>query len=89
MNKVSNQKYIFIVDYWVPFPSSEYGGVQCYIASTENEVIDMIIENCAEYEMEHYPNYYDRIRDCVESCPRYKLSDSEQVDCELVYSFIT
>ena len=30
-------KYLYIVDYWVPFPQSEYGGVVSVSAEDDNE----------------------------------------------------
>ena len=33
-------KYIYIIDYWVPFPQSEYGGVVTLIAEDDTEAFD-------------------------------------------------
>ena len=35
-------KNLFIVDYWVPFPASEYGGIIVLIAENENEAFDIL-----------------------------------------------
>lgn len=35
-------KYLYIVDYWVPFPSSEYGGIVNLIASTDTEAFEIL-----------------------------------------------
>lgn len=35
-------KYLYIVDYWVPFPSSEYGGVIDVIADSDQECFDLL-----------------------------------------------
>ena len=35
-------KYLYIVDYWVPFPQSEYGGVINVIAENEDEVFTLL-----------------------------------------------
>ena len=35
-------KYLYIIDYWIPFPTSEYGGVLCVISETESEVAEVI-----------------------------------------------
>lgn len=35
-------KYLFILDYWVPFPDSEYGGLITLIAKDENEAFDIL-----------------------------------------------
>ena len=38
-------KYVYIMDYWVPFPTSEYGGVLTIIAENDDEVYNLI---CSE-----------------------------------------
>ena len=35
-------KKLYIVDYWVPFPQSEYGGIINVIAESEGEVFELL-----------------------------------------------
>jgi len=35
-------KSLYIVDYWVPFPSSEYGGVVSLIAENDAEAFQLL-----------------------------------------------
>jgi len=35
-------KSLYIVDYWVPFPSSEYGGVVSLIAEDDTEAFELL-----------------------------------------------
>lgn len=35
-------KYIYVVDYWVPFPSSEYGGLITLIAENDAEALELL-----------------------------------------------
>jgi hypothetical protein len=35
-------KSLYIVDYWVPFPSSEYGGVVSLIAENDTEAFEVL-----------------------------------------------
>ena len=35
-------KYLYIVDYWVPFPHSEYGGVVNVIAENDEECLTIL-----------------------------------------------
>jgi len=35
-------KSLYIVDYWVPFPSSEYGGVINLIAKDDTEAFELL-----------------------------------------------
>ena len=37
-------KYLYVVDYWVPFPTSEYGGVLNVIASNDVECHDLLLD---------------------------------------------
>ena len=34
------KKYLYVVDYWVPFPASEYGGLVTLIAENDAELND-------------------------------------------------
>jgi len=36
------QKFLYIVDHYVPFPSSEYGGIWNVVAKTDDECFDLI-----------------------------------------------
>ena len=35
-------KYIYIIDYWITFPSSEYGGIVVCIGETDSEVFELL-----------------------------------------------
>ena len=35
-------KYLYIIDYWVPFPQSEYGGVINVIAKDDSEAFELL-----------------------------------------------
>ena len=37
-------KSLYIIDYWVPFPSSEYGGVVSLIAENDTEAFELLAE---------------------------------------------
>ena len=36
-------KYIYIIDYWITFPSSEYGGIVVCIGETDTEVFELLL----------------------------------------------
>ena len=36
-------KYVYIIDYWITFPSSEYGGIVVCIAETDTEVFELLL----------------------------------------------
>ena len=35
-------KYVYIIDYWITFPSSEYGGIVICIGETDSEVFELL-----------------------------------------------
>ncbi len=36
-------KYVYIIDYWITFPSSEYGGIVICIGETDLEVFELLL----------------------------------------------
>lgn len=43
---------IYLVEYWVPFPSSEYGGLFVIAAENKEQVKQLCIESTSEWDME-------------------------------------
>lgn len=75
-------KYLYIVDYWVPFPSSEYGGVINVIAENDIECHD-ILRDSDDYD----DRYESKIMERVVAAPRFALVDNEE--SRIVESFTT
>jgi hypothetical protein len=63
-------KYLYIVDYWVPFPSSEYGGIVCLIADSDAEAFILLSE-----EKQFDDRYTDRIMERVVNAQKFALQD--------------
>ena len=63
-------KYLYIVDYWVPFPSSEYGGLINLIAESDTEAFE-ILANESEFDSA----YTDRIMERVVNSQKFALVD--------------
>ena len=61
-------KYLYIVDYWVPFPSSEYGGIINLIAESDTEAFE-ILSNESHFD----ERYTDRIMERVVNAQRFEL----------------
>ena len=76
-------KSIYIVDYWVGFPSSEYGGVITVVAKDDNECHDLLLE----WRDDYANSYDDRILANVVKAPRFTLA--EEQDSRIVDSFVT
>lgn len=77
-------KFIYIVDHYVPFPSSEYGGIWNVIAEDDNECFDLIV---SEDEGNFYEKYYSGLKENIVNARIYELS--EDVDSGVVDSFTT
>ena len=67
-------KYLYLVDYWVPFPSSEYGGLLTLIAKDNNECHDILLDWRDECD-----NKYDNlIMEKVTNAPVFALAGEEE-----------
>ena len=63
-------KFLYIVDYWVPFPSSEYGGVVNVIAESDSEAFSLLSD-----EKGFDNRYQDRIMSNIIKAQKFKLQD--------------
>ncbi len=63
-------KYLYIVDYWVPFPSSEHGGLINLIAESDTEAFELLSQDESFDKM-----YQNRIMERVVSAQKFKLVD--------------
>lgn len=63
-------KYLYIVDYWVPFPSSEYGGLINLIAENDTEAFELLSN-----EESFDETYVDRIMPNVVKAQKFALVD--------------
>jgi succinate dehydrogenase flavin-adding protein (antitoxin of CptAB toxin-antitoxin module) len=75
-------KYLYIVDYWVPFPSSEYGGLINLIASNDTEAFE-ILANEEQFD----DRYTDRIMERVVNARKFALVD--EYDSGILEAFTT
>ena len=78
----SNDKFLYVIDYWVPFPTSEYGGVINVIASSDQECFELLSEE------ESFPeNYGHLIMENVINATKLRLA--EDYECDIIDAFIT
>jgi hypothetical protein len=84
--RVSEMKMIYLVSYWVPFPASEYGGVQVVIAEDDAECVRILIDGADSWEKEAYPNYADCIIEQVKGAKKFPVDADE---CGIVHQFTT
>ena len=75
-------KSLYIVDYWVPFPTSEYGGVISLIAENDTEAFELL-----SAEKQFDDNYTDRIMERVVNAQKFSLVD--EYESGIIDAFIT
>ena len=78
------QKFLYIVDHYIPFPGSEYGGLWNVIAENDNECFDLI---AAEDNGNFYEKHYSDLRENILNAVTFALA--ENVESEVVESFTT
>lgn len=79
-----DQKFLYVVDHYCPFPTSEYGGLWNVIAENDDECFDLISNEDAD---NYYKNYYVDLRENVIKASRFALAENEE--SRIVESFIT
>ena len=67
-------KFLYLVDYWVPFPSSEYGGVISVIGEDDNEVHDLLLDWREDYNSQ----FDNRIMERVVNAHTFALAENEE-----------
>jgi hypothetical protein len=75
--------YLYIVDHYVPFPSSEYGGIWNVIAQTDDECFDLITDDDSNF----YEMHYSRLRENILNARKFALATEET--SRIVDSFTT
>ena len=63
-------KVLYIVDYWVPFPASEYGGVINLIAESDTEAFNILSQ-----EKQYDEQYVNMIMASVANAQKFTLQD--------------
>ena len=81
-NLTQKMKSLYIVDYWVPFPSSEYGGVVSLIAESDTEAFSILSQ-----ENRFDDRYVDRIMPNVVTAQKFALVD--EYESGIIDSFTT
>ena len=75
-------KYLYMIDFWVPFPSSEYGGLINLIAENDTEAFSILSQ-----EGSYDERYVNLIMPNVVSAQKFKLSD--EYESGIIDSFTT
>ena len=76
-------KFLFVVDHFVPFPTSEYGGLWNVIAENDEECFDLITEEDGKFNSHHFSG----LRQNINKADKYSLLD--ELPSKVVTSFLT
>lgn len=77
------QKFLYILDYFVPQFQSEYGGLLNVIAKNDEECFDVVVE----WDNENWTEYYSKLRENIVKAQRFALA--EDVESSVVEAFTT
>jgi hypothetical protein len=81
--RIMTQKFLYILDYFVPVCQSEYGGLLNVIAENDDECFDIVVE----WDNETWTEHYSKLRENVIKAPRFALVGEEE--SRIVESFTT
>jgi hypothetical protein len=84
----NEQWYMYLVNYWVPFPSSEYGGLQCVLARNKEEAKAAIKEAAGEFMVDSFKDADERIEMRINKAEVFPVIGSYG-DSHVVRSFET
>ena len=76
-------KSIYIVDHFVPWPQSEYGGIWTLVAETDEQCYDMIVEDDEDLNTP----YYGKLRENIMKATKYPLVGDPEP--KIVDTFLT
>ena len=77
------QKFLYIVDHFIPFPLSEYCGIWNVVAKSDEECFDLLVAEDDGFN----DDYYNRLRENILKAPTYALA--EDVESKIVEQFTT
>jgi len=80
----SKDKFLYVIDYWIPFPSSEYGGLINVIASNDIEAYNILNE---ESSLHQSSSYDDLLMKNVLGATKLRLADD--YESGIIEAFIT
>jgi hypothetical protein len=78
------QKFMYIVNHYIPFPRSEYGGVWNVVATNDEECFDLIVDEDDGLN----DDYYNRLRENIMKASVFELAD-DNVQSGIVEQFTT
>ncbi len=80
----SKDSYLYLLDYWVPFPQSEYGGLVTLIAKNDQEAFDILTD---EDQLDYINEYIDKLMPNIINATKLKLAD--EYESGIIDVFVT
>lgn len=80
----SKDSYLYVLDYWVPFPQSEYGGLVTLIAENDQEAFDILTD---EDQLDYGNEYIDKLMPNIINATKLKLAD--EYESGIIDVFVT
>lgn len=64
--------FLYVGNYWIDFPESEYGGMWVVMAENENQAVDLL------KEVDYYPDdlNLEKIRQAVQEAEVFQLDEN-------------
>ena len=84
-----SQKYLYIVDHFIPAPQSSDGGIWNVIAKNDEECFDLI-SSCFLFTKEDNDlniKYYPRLKENIVKAQKFVLKDD--YESEVIEAFLT
>jgi hypothetical protein len=76
-------KYLYLVDHFVTWPQSEYGGIWNVIAKNDDECFDLITAE----DNETYPQHYHKLKENIIKAQKFALKDD--YESGILEAFVT
>ena len=80
----SKDSYLYVLDYWVPFPQSEYGGLVTLIAENDQEAFDILTD---EDQLDYGNEHIDKLMPNIINATKLRLAD--EYESGIIDVFIT
>ena len=80
---LESMKYLYLIDHFIPFPQSEYGGQWSVIADNDEQCFDVVV--CEDEELNI--GCYGKLRENISKASKFALVDEER--SRVVSSFLT
>jgi hypothetical protein len=77
------QKYLYIVEHFLPFPISECSGLWNVIAKDDNECFELIVKEDNEFNT----GYYVKLRENIITSQKFALKD--EYESSVIEAFLT